>query len=106
MKLCNFLPHDPGYKGKGLAAGSKLDKVVWDEFDGKRDYLKLVANRIREIVNDATFQEEITTGPIDEGEFEAHEGRVLYRKHRYRVRIPVQPDHRFRCKLTTCSIPN
>ncbi len=22
------------------------------------------------------------------------------------LRIPVQPDHRFRCKLTTCSIPN
>ncbi|MGI8551272.1 MAG: HNH endonuclease, partial [Dehalococcoidia bacterium] len=31
MKLANFLRLDPGYTGKGLTGGSKLDEVVWDD---------------------------------------------------------------------------
>ena len=40
MKMCNFLAHDPSYKGSGLLNGGKLDKVVWDEFSSDRELLR------------------------------------------------------------------
>lgn len=33
MKLANFSSIDPNHKGKGLSAGAKNDRSVWDEFN-------------------------------------------------------------------------
>jgi 5-methylcytosine-specific restriction protein A len=37
MKLCNFLRFDPGYTGKGLVAGGKREKLVWDTYYSDRE---------------------------------------------------------------------
>lgn len=46
MKLCNFLRLDPNYAGVGLDAGSKQDKIVWDEFAFDKPRLSIIANSI------------------------------------------------------------
>jgi 5-methylcytosine-specific restriction protein A len=40
MKMCNFLRLDPSYHGSGLTRGSKLDKVIWNEFSSNRVLLR------------------------------------------------------------------
>lgn len=42
MKMCNFAAHDPTHQKrniKGLSHGSKLDKVIWEEFNQNWDEL-------------------------------------------------------------------
>ena len=39
MKLCNFLALDPGYHGKGLERGGRLEQTVWNEFSADRERL-------------------------------------------------------------------
>jgi len=80
MKLCNFLSFDPDYHGKGLDAGSKLDKEIWDEFSGNRQVLTAIANRIRNCFEYNSFDKNISV--VAEGESEFWEGKILYRKHR------------------------
>jgi 5-methylcytosine-specific restriction protein A len=79
MKLCNFLPFDPSYNGKGLDAGSKLDKVIWDEFSGDLSRLSSVAESIKAslILDGVKGYERLSD---DEEEF--LEGQILYRRHR------------------------
>ncbi|MBL0189318.1 MAG: HNH endonuclease [Candidatus Obscuribacter sp.] len=36
MKLANFAALDPNYKGKGLTAGGRLDKEIFEEFFGQQ----------------------------------------------------------------------
>jgi len=48
--------------------------------------LKQVAGRIRQLVDDPEFKDNIATGSVDEGEDEAQEGRILYRQHRIKER--------------------
>ena len=85
MKLCNFLSLDPNYKGTGLAAHSKLDKAIWDEFAKDRDRLAKVARAIKEnqsikpISNIDTF-----INITEEDDFP--EGKILNRTHQVRER--------------------
>jgi 5-methylcytosine-specific restriction protein A len=47
MKLCNFLALDPGYHGKGLERGGRLEQMVWNEFSADRERLADLAAAIR-----------------------------------------------------------
>lgn len=80
MKLGNFLVHDPGYHGAGLARGNRLEKQVWDEFASKPQELSRVALAIC-----AGITEAVSTPPLDEDE-EFPEGDVLTRIHVLRER--------------------
>jgi 5-methylcytosine-specific restriction protein A len=81
LKLANFLAIES--PGKGLAAGSRLDREVWEELAGNREQIALLAAAIRV----AMAAGEIPTTPEpDEGDMEALEGRLLYRQHRVRER--------------------
>ena len=84
MKLCSFLRLDPDYSGKGLSAGSKLEKEVWREFASDRDRLARTAWAIR--ASSAAFPS--TTKAFDEtGEEEEFvEGKILTRLHCLRER--------------------
>lgn len=85
MKLCNFLSLDPGYKGKGLSAGSKLDEMIWNEFSDDRDRLSAVAQAI--LANsDYKVVDETNEAPLITDDDEFPEGRILSRVHRIRER--------------------
>src|SRR5688500_13437215 len=47
MKLCNFLPRDPGYKGKRLRGGNRLEQEVWDDFASDKKRLAEAAAAIK-----------------------------------------------------------
>jgi 5-methylcytosine-specific restriction protein A len=84
MKLCNFLPRDPGYKGKGLRGGNRLEQEVWDEFSTDKTRLAEAAAAIKARVTAPGPVEKIREIVDDEEEFP--EGRVLARAHRSRER--------------------
>jgi len=46
LKITNFLFLDPKHPGKGMSAYSKLDKIIFDEFQFKRDSLHKIAKSI------------------------------------------------------------
>ncbi len=80
MKLCNFLRLDPDYSGKGLAAGSKVDEEIWNEFASDRDRLARTAWAIR--ANSGRFSSASIAMAETEDEFP--EGIILTRIHRLR----------------------
>lgn len=87
MKLRNFLSLDRQYPEKGLAAVSKRDVEVWNEFSDDRERLEKVAAAIRH-----NYQAVPPPPPISPSEDEATddtefpEGRVLTRLHQIRER--------------------
>jgi len=85
MKLLNFRAHDPAYRArgrKGLERGNRLEKVVWDEFAHRPEYLR---KTVEGITRNLPHQQ--GTHPQQEpDEGEALEGRLLTRLHRYRER--------------------
>jgi 5-methylcytosine-specific restriction protein A len=82
MKMSNFLRFDPTYEGRGLESGSKLDQVVWEEYESDQMLLAQVAQSIRD-----NYQNVSELPPIsDEETF--REGEILTRLHRYRERDP------------------
>ena len=83
MKLCNFLAFDPEYEGKGLKAGSKLDRKVWDELADRPGELAKLSAAIER--NLPAPNEADRPVPLDD-EFEAPEGRVLIGQHFSRER--------------------
>jgi len=84
MKMCNFLRFDPGYKGKGLERGSKLEEVVWNEFHNDKNKLHNIA---QSIISGVKFEkEEVSISISIDEEEEFPEGRVLYRIHKQRER--------------------
>ncbi len=83
MKLCNFLAFDPEYEGKGLKAGSKLDRKVWDELADRPGELANLSAAIER--NLPAPNEADRPVPLDD-EFEAPEGRVLIGQHFSRER--------------------
>lgn len=87
MKCGNFQYLDPEVEG-GLPAGSKLGEEIWNEFWGKRDELRVVAEKIREIAEDASLSHNLedVVGSNEAEEMEAKEGETLYRLHRYKER--------------------
>jgi 5-methylcytosine-specific restriction protein A len=82
MKMGNFLSLDPSYPGKGLAAVSKLDREVWNEFAHDRLRLEATANAIRN--NYQLIDTPVSRDEVEDEEFA--EGRVLTRLHRLRER--------------------
>jgi len=85
MKLCNFLRFDPNYSGKGLTAGSKLDKEIWGAYYGKREELEKVAGLLR---NSYKYYDEIKldTYSIVKEEKPFFEGRTLFVMHKMQER--------------------
>jgi predicted restriction endonuclease len=51
LKLCNFAHLDPSLSQKGASHGSRLDKVIWDEFSPHLENLIMSANEIRSNLN-------------------------------------------------------
>lgn len=47
MKLANFAHFDPGYPGKGLDAGSKLDRRLWDLLSPYPDAVNRLALQVK-----------------------------------------------------------
>lgn len=84
MKLGNFQRLDPTYPGTGLSRGNQLEQVVWDEFARDRPRLRAVAAAISATVAAPDGAGAVPTEDVDE--FEAPEGRVLFRLHRSRER--------------------
>ena len=84
MKLCNFRAFDPNYDGKGLDAGSKLDKAIWDEFYNDQEWLHREAETIRALVKNPEALAEVSHP--EEGEEGHQEGALKYRLHRARER--------------------
>lgn len=88
LKLSNFLPFDDGYSGKGMTRGSKLDKIVFREFEHNRDKLKAIANEIRLNAGNNDVKQKIYS--IEEDEQTRNdtimEGQVLYKLHKVRER--------------------
>lgn len=85
MKLGNFLHLDSEYEGRGLVAGSRLDKEVWKEFAYEKDRLRAVAEAIRENYSGLNRPETIHDEKSYEDE-EFAEGRILTRSHKLRER--------------------
>ena len=85
MKLCNFLRFDPNYSGRGLTAGSHLDKEIWDAYYGKREELEKVAELIR---NSYKYYDAIKaeTYSIVKEEKPFFEGRTLFVIHKMQER--------------------
>ncbi len=88
LKLSNFLAFDPNYQGKGMTSGSKLDRVVFDEFFHQREKLHAIANEIKKIANDSEIKHKIYTIEEDEQTINdaVMEGQVLYKLHKVRER--------------------
>jgi 5-methylcytosine-specific restriction enzyme A len=84
MKLCNFLPLDPSYKGKGLSRGGAEDIDVWNEFSNDPVGLTDTAIAIRASASNGLSQV-LAVG----GEEEFAEGRLLFRAHITRERNPA-----------------
>lgn len=85
MKLCNFLRFDPEYGGKGLEAGGKMEKDVWDEFAGDRTHLRQIAEAI--ISGGSSPEARAIVEADDDDEANGFpEGRLLLRLHRARER--------------------
>lgn len=82
MKLSNFLRLDPRYTGRGLSKGSKLEKIVWEDFSEKPSELKRVALHIKTLI----FSEESIFNIIDVDDEEFEEGKILTKLHKKRER--------------------
>ena len=65
MKLGNFKTFDSTYIGTGLKGGSKLDKIVFDEFFTQKEKLKQIAENIQIL----TLQSDVFSN-ITEDEYE------------------------------------
>jgi 5-methylcytosine-specific restriction protein A len=81
LKLSNIRYCDPARTG-GSSNVSRLDGLVWDEFDGDMSRLLQTANAIRQ----SYALRETATNSIEEAEsgYDPPEGRLLMRLHRTR----------------------
>ncbi len=78
LKLHNFSSIDPDHEGQGMAHGSAKDADVWDAWAHRPGELGKAVTQIR-------AKGKTDNAPIDTGEdeeYEAPEGRILYREHR------------------------
>jgi 5-methylcytosine-specific restriction protein A len=78
LKLHNFSSIDPAHEGKGMGHGAFGDQRVWDEWAYRPEELAQAVVLIR-------ARGETDDAPKDTGEdeeYEAPEGRILFREHR------------------------
>jgi 5-methylcytosine-specific restriction enzyme A len=76
MKLMNFRALDPEYGGKGLSAGGRGDRAVWDDFCEEPARLAATASAIRSVLKAGV--QSMEANPTDA---EAIEGSLLTRLH-------------------------
>lgn len=88
LKLSNFLAIDPDYHGKGMKGGSKLDRLVFEEFYNNRDKLREIANEIRKVAEDTSLRHKLYAIEEDEQTKtdSVIEGQVIYKLHKVRER--------------------
>lgn len=88
LKLCNFLPFDEGYKGKGMTRNSKLDKEIFYEYASieKRTDLKVIAANIKASID---IKIVTATSLLQEDDPIAYEGSISYRWHKVIERNPA-----------------
>lgn len=78
LKLHNFSSIDPDHDGRGMGHGSAGDRRVWEQWAHRPDELAQAVALIR-------ARGESDDAPEDTGEeeeYEAPEGRILFREHR------------------------
>lgn len=78
LKLHNFSAIDPDHEGKGMGHGGAGDRRVWGDWAHRADELAQAVALIR-------VRGETDDAPEDTGEdeeYEAPEGRILFREHR------------------------
>ena len=84
MKLMNFHHLNPNHSGKGLSGASKLDEIIFDEFQNNIGKLNKISNSITKVINS---DEPVMLYDVDDDdEFISQEGKLLTRIHRYRER--------------------
>lgn len=90
-KLANFLTFDKEYKGKGLTHGSKLDELLFHEYEEQQDLLHSVAQQIRQVIKDEVLRAKILMIEDDDQTMEdsVFEGQVIYKLHKVRERDPT-----------------
>jgi len=89
MKLMNFRRLDPEYisDGKrGLSRGSNVDEQVWKEFSNNQEQCHLVAEAIKESLNNPAIEKLLDEYDWDDNIQDAPEGRLLTRIHIARER--------------------
>jgi 5-methylcytosine-specific restriction protein A len=86
LKLSNFKAMDPSYAGKGMSSFSKLDKQVFDEFNGNKILLHKIASDIKQTLNNPQLMKEISKVENDENIDRVKEGQVLFKLHKIRER--------------------
>lgn len=86
LKLSNFLAVDPNYNGEGMSRGSKLDKQLFNEYSSDLPLLKILALKIKKIVEDEKLLNELKYVEEDETSDTVNEGKVIYKLHKIRER--------------------
>lgn len=88
LKLSNFKALDPNYTGKGMDAYSKLDKEVFEEFSSDLKRLHLIANEIKQAIDNPELSNQVSKIENDEtSETDSvKEGQVLYKLHKVKER--------------------
>jgi 5-methylcytosine-specific restriction protein A len=84
FKLCNFLPFDKDYKGKGMANGSILDEELFNKYVNNKGELRRLAGEIRALVADPNTLSAILSIEDDEQTVKdsVSEGTVFYKWHK------------------------
>lgn len=84
LKLSNFLALDPTYDGKGMKSFSKLDKLVFEGFENKKQLLADLAKNIKETVLNEPLNNKLYAIGEDgeDSTFFVNEGAVIYRLHK------------------------
>lgn len=87
MKLSNFMAIDADNTNQGLSSYSKKDKEIYNEFHGKRNELKQIANLILNSIQDEEVLSQLYNIE-DQPDYvkEGFEGGVLYKLHKLRER--------------------
>lgn len=83
MKLGNLRASEPGAKRGGLSSNSKGEGEVWLEFSDRWDDLRAEASRIR------SQPQQVSSMPLIDLDFSAHEGGQKLRTHLARERNPM-----------------
>ena len=103
MKLMDVRNIDPGYGGKGLAAGGRLDREVWHELAADRPRLSTTAAAICDfLANGAHVPAALE--PTDTLVVEAEQGAILTRLHLVRERSARLVEAKVAAKQTTGSL--
>lgn len=85
LKLSNFLAIDQTYSGKGMQSFSKLDKLVFEDFENKKQRLAILANNIKKtVLNESLNNELYAIGEETNDDLTmVKEGTVIYKLHKY-----------------------